>query len=212
MWTGTIGQPLRVASQAAPPLWDWPQPSGLRPPSGKINRFQPSAISDPAYLYAFERYCVEREGKISSLHTSVEEIIGSSQRHDLVPPWLRQDRKQEGGIEVAGMVGREYDRPHHRFKAVQPFDRRLCNSVHERAGQQVCPCGPCKADWVAPGPLGVVVDAKGGALRWQRDRCRPGGCAQREREVTQGRRPAEFPEPAYHSEPLTDLANGHWQA
>ena len=33
-WTGTTGAPARLATNAAPGLWCWGQPSGERPPSG----------------------------------------------------------------------------------------------------------------------------------------------------------------------------------
>jgi hypothetical protein len=44
MNTGTTGAPVRLERYAAPPLNSWPQPSGERPPSGKITRLQPSSI------------------------------------------------------------------------------------------------------------------------------------------------------------------------
>ena len=48
MWTGTTGTPARMARWAGPAWWACPQPSGLRPPSGKMTRLQPSASIRPA--------------------------------------------------------------------------------------------------------------------------------------------------------------------
>ena len=114
MWTGTTGRPVRTASQAAPARWGWPQPSGLRPPSGKISRLQPSASRAghpvgrvPADPLALDRHGVEQEGEGDRLDPGVEEVVGGAGHEDAVAPPLGDHRQEQGGVQVAGVVGGE---------------------------------------------------------------------------------------------------------
>ena len=85
--TGTTGTPHRIDRKAAPPRNGWPQPSGERPPSGKISSDQPSSRSDggqvgraPVDPGAVDRDGAEGQRRQRAGDPGREEVVGGRRR------------------------------------------------------------------------------------------------------------------------------------
>ena len=116
MNTGTTGAPVRIERKAAPPLNGCPQPSGERPPSGKMTRLQPSSMSSTGQIgrlppghVAVDRERVEHQGGRRAGEVAREEVVGGGADDEVPAPRLGDGRDGERRVEVAVVVGREDD-------------------------------------------------------------------------------------------------------
>ena len=117
MWIGTTAAPERSAIHAAPGLWGWPQPSGLRPPSGNSTRLHPSRSRASAWP-TLRRLTPSRSigmalsprAEAAEVTRVGEEVVGGGADEHLVAPRLRQRRDDQRRVEVAVVVGGEDQR------------------------------------------------------------------------------------------------------
>ncbi len=165
----------------------WPHPSGERPPSGKMTKFQPSATRSAA-SWADRRFTrarsmgmtASRNDHVAAFHVPVEEVIGGRRHHRPMAEPQGQAADQEGCVGVAGVVGGE----DHRRREVARARPRRGPTGQPPDGRWAGP--RCRAPWPGPGGRHSGGTRRCRSPRRAHCRARDGGWTPASRERRRG--------------------------